>query len=191
VVVLLLLAAPVAFADEPPLPADTIARVQDRTILKADFEHQLAIANAMAGGGELPAPGSKDYKQLSEQVVQLLVSFEWIRGEARERGIFVSKAAVRAELRRLKRQSFPTERDYQAFLKSTGRTEADLLEQIHLDLLANRIRDRVIARAKTERGQQRVLDRWVKRFARKWHKRTVCAEPYAVADCGRVAPVAP
>jgi foldase protein PrsA len=190
-VALCLLAAPVAFAGEPPLPADTIARVQERPILKADFEHWMDVANVSAGHGKMPAPGSDDYAQLRDQVLQLLISFEWLRGEARDRGIWFSKAAVRAELRREKRQSFESERDYQRFLEETHQTEADILQRVRLDLISLRLRERVVAGAKTDRGKDRRLDRWLKRFTRKWRKRTVCGESYATSDCGRTAPISP
>jgi hypothetical protein len=188
---LYLLAAPVASAAEPPLPAGTIARVEDRAIMNADFEHWLPVGNSSVGRSVLPPPDSDEYRQLSEQVMQLLVSSEWIRGEARERGIWFSRAAVRAEFRRLKRQSFPLERDYQRFLETSHQTEADVLFRIRLDMTSNRIRDRVVAAAKTDRGKQRLLDRFVKHFTRKWRKRTVCGEAYAMSDCGRTAPITP
>lgn len=149
------------------------------------------VANASAGYREMPAPGSDEYAQLRDQVLQLLLSFEWIRGEARDRGVWFSRAKVRAEFRRLKRLSFPNERDYQRFLETSHQTEADVLQRVHLDLLTNRLRDRVVAGAKTDRGQQRRLDRWIKRFTRKWRKRTVCGKPYATSDCGRTAPITP
>ena len=188
---LCVLAAPVAAAEEPPLPAGTIARVEDRAILKADFEHWIAVANSSVGRSELPAPGSDEYQQLSDQVMQFLISFEWIAGEARERGIWFSKAAVRAEFRRQKRQSFETERDYQRFLEESHQTEADVLRRVRLDMVSNRLTQRAAGDAKTPRGQTRRIERYLKRFTRRRRKRTVCGEGYATSDCGRTAPITP
>jgi hypothetical protein len=185
---LCLLAAPVAAAEEPPLAADTVARVEDRAILKADYEHWLAIA---AAGEDVPAPGSDEYKELSDDVVRLLISNEWIVRESRERGIFISKAAARAELRRRKRQSFPSERDYRRWRESTHRTEADVLRSTYIQMLADRLVVRAQAGAKSAGGKQRRLQRWVKRYDRKWRKRTVCGEPYVVRVCARTAPITP
>jgi hypothetical protein len=189
VVLALLLSAPVAAAQEPALPPDTIARVEQLAILKADFDHWLTIAAATAKR-DLPAPGTPEHRQLSDSVVQLLVSFLWIEGEARERGIVVSEAAVLAAFTRDKRRSFPRERDYQKFLAESGQTEADMLRRVRLELVSDRLRERAVAGAKTDRGQRRRLDRYVARFSRRWRKRTVCGEPYAITDCGRTAPIA-
>jgi foldase protein PrsA len=188
--VIALLAAPVAAAQEPPLPSDTVARVGQRAILKADFDHWLLVATASAGQAEPPAAGTKEYAQLRDQVMQLLISFTWIELEARDRGIVISKAKIRASLREQKRQSFPNERAWQRFLASSHQTEADIMQRIRLDLLSNRLRDRVIAHARTPEGQQKRLDRFVKRFTRKWKARTVCGEGYSTSDCGRTSPPA-
>ena len=76
--------------------------------------------------------------------MQLLISFRWIEGEAALQGITVSTRRVNAEYRRQKRASFPKERDFRRFLRTSGQTIADVKYRVRIDLLSERIRDRVV-----------------------------------------------
>jgi foldase protein PrsA len=85
----------------------------------------------------------QEYDGLKEQVLQFLISAEWIQGEARDLGIKVSDKEVRREFDKQKRESFPQEREYQAFLQSSGMTQKDILLRVKLDRLSNKIRERI------------------------------------------------
>ena len=85
----------------------------------------------------------QEYKSLSEQVMQFLISAQWIQGEAGDLGIHVSDKDVQKEFQKQKKQSFPREADYQSFLKSSGMSQKDILLRVKLDLLSNKIRDKV------------------------------------------------
>jgi foldase protein PrsA len=100
----------------------------------------------------------QEYDQLRDQVLQLLTSFEWIEGEAEEQGIKVSDAEVKKSFDQQKKQSFPKEADYQKFLKDYGQTEQDVMQRVRLDLLSNKIRDKVI------KGKDKVTDAQIKDF---------------------------
>ena len=60
---------------------------------------------------------SRSTTQLRDQVLQLLISFQWIQGEAKEQGIKVTDAEVKKSFDEQKKQSFPKDADYQKFLK--------------------------------------------------------------------------
>jgi parvulin-like peptidyl-prolyl isomerase len=100
----------------------------------------------------------QEYNALRDQVMQLLTSFQWIEGEAKEQGIKVSDADVKKSFDQQKKQSFPKEADYQKFLKQNGQTEQDILERVRLDLLSNKIRDKII------KGKDQVSDAQIKDF---------------------------
>jgi foldase protein PrsA len=85
----------------------------------------------------------QDYKSLLEQVMQFLISAQWIQGEAQDLGVHVSDKDVQKEFQKQKKQSFPREADYQSFLKSSGMSQKDILLRVKLDLLSNKIRDKV------------------------------------------------
>ena len=86
-------------------------------------------------------------RQLQAQAMQLLISFAWIEGEARAQGVTVTEAETEASFEEQKQQSFPKESDFRKFLRTSGQSEADILQRVRLDLLSNAIRDRVVAPA--------------------------------------------
>jgi foldase protein PrsA len=103
----------------------------------------------------------QEYEQLRDQVLQLLTSFEWIEGEAEEMGIKVSDAEIKKSFEQQKKQSFPKEAQYQKFLKDYGQTEQDVMQRVKLDLLSNKIRDKVI------KGKDKVTDAQIEDFYNK------------------------
>ena len=86
----------------------------------------------------------QEYDALRTQVMQFLISAEWIQQEADARGIKSSDKEVRKEFEDQKKQSFPKEKDYQSFLKTSGQTEADLLFRVRLDVLSNQVRQKIV-----------------------------------------------
>ena len=75
--------------------------------------------------------------------MQFLVSAKWIEGEAKERGMSATPAEVDRQFEETKDQSFPNERAYQRFLRTSGQTEEDLKFRVRLDVLSNKIRQQV------------------------------------------------
>jgi foldase protein PrsA len=100
----------------------------------------------------------QEYEALRDQVLQLLVSFEWIEGEAEERGVKVTDAEVQKSFDQQRKQSFPKDADYKKFLKDSGQSEEDIKQRVRLDLLSNKIRDEII------KGKDKVTDAQIKDF---------------------------
>ena len=84
-----------------------------------------------------------EYNALRDQVMQLLISFEWIEGEAEEQGVEVTDEDVQKQFEEQKKASFPKEEDYTKFLEQSGQTEEDILMRVRLDLLSNKIREKI------------------------------------------------
>jgi foldase protein PrsA len=98
------------------------------------------------------------YEGMRNQVLQLLVTYEWIQGEANDLGVKVTDAEVKKSFEQNKKQSFPKDADYQKFLKTSGQTEQDLLERVRIDLLSEKIREKVT------KGKDKVTDAQVKAY---------------------------
>ena len=107
------------------------------------MDHWIEIARLSSGGANVKTPK----RQLELQVMQILISFAWIEGEARVQGVTVTDEEVEASFEEQKRQSFPKESDYRKFLRTSGQKRGDILQRVRLDLLSNKIRDRVVAPA--------------------------------------------
>ncbi len=135
-----------AFGGDPGAPVATVA---GEPIAQQEFDHWLSVAAKSRGNPDAvaPAPGTRGYRELRDQVMQLLISFRWIEGEAAALQLTVTDAEVARSFDEQKRMSFPKQSDYRKFLKTSGQTEADVMRRVRLDLLSNRIRDRVVAGA--------------------------------------------
>jgi foldase protein PrsA len=116
-----------------------------------------------------PKQTDADYKkqceqqleQLREQVLGLLISFEWIEREAQDQGVKVTDAEVKKSFEEQKKQSFPKTEDYEKFLKDSGQTEEDVLMRVRLDTLSNKIRDKVT------KGEDKVSDQEIEDYYNK------------------------
>jgi foldase protein PrsA len=107
---------------------------------------------------QLKTQCKQQYEQLRDQVLNLLISFEWIEGEAQAQGVKVTDAEARKTFDQQRKQSFPKDADYQKFLKDSGQTEGDILKRVRLDALSNKIRDKVI------KGKDKVSEEQIKTY---------------------------
>jgi foldase protein PrsA len=107
----------------------------------------------------------QEYDALKQQVVQFLVSAEWIQQEADKRDLKVSDAEVRKQFEDQKKQSFPDDKAYQEFLKSSGMTEEDLLFRVRLDVISNKVREDIV------KGKGKVTDADITAYYNKNKKR--------------------
>jgi foldase protein PrsA len=106
----------------------------------------------------------QQYDQLRDQVLGLLISFEWIEGEAEQQGLKVTDEEVKKTFEEQKKQSFPKEADYEKFLKDSGQTNEDVLMRVRLDALSNKIRDKV-TKGKDKVTDQQIADYYEKNKA--------------------------
>ncbi|MBE2319411.1 peptidyl-prolyl cis-trans isomerase [Solirubrobacter sp. CPCC 204708] len=154
-------------------PTDPVATVDGQAIERQEFDRWMTIA-ARSTGNPTAVPDvangyrdciatkrkatsrkvadtrlrrecEEEYAQLRDQVMQLLISFRWISGEAAARNIVVTDAEVARDFEEQKRQSFPTEADFQKFIKTSGQRLEDILQRVKLDLLSNKLRDHATA----------------------------------------------
>src|SRR5215217_6464574 len=110
---------------------------------------------------QLKAQCKQEYESLRDQVLQLLISFQWIEGEAKEQGVKVSDAEVKKSFDQQRKQAFPKDADFQKFLKDSGQTEEDILQRVRLDALSNKIREKVT------KGKDKVTDAQVTEYYNK------------------------
>lgn len=98
---------------------------------------------ARTGRGQTPpsditlrAQCRQQNEQISEQTMSSLIQELWIEKEAEAQDVTVSDAEVERQLAETKRQSFPTEKAYQRFLRDSGMTPADVEERVRVQALA-------------------------------------------------------
>src|ERR671911_462246 len=152
--------APDATVPKPPDFTECVAAAKKTQAKPAEGQPKLTDQ-------QLKDQCKQQYEQLRDQVLGLLISFEWIEREAADQGVKVTDEEVNKSFEEQKKQTFPKDADYQKFLKDSGQTEEDVRMRVRLDLLSNKIRDQVI-KGKDQVSEQQITDYYNKnkeRFA--------------------------
>ncbi len=150
--------SPGASVPKPPDYAECVAAAQKAQAKPKEGQPKQTDA-------QLKATCKQQYEQLRDQVVSLLISFKWIEGEAKAQKVSTTDAEVKKAFDDQKTQSFPKDADYQKFLKDSGQSEADILARVRLELLSNKIRDKV-TKGKDQVSEQQITDYYNKNKAR-------------------------
>ncbi len=112
-----------------------------------DFTRCIAALRREASTRRGPAPSEvtlrAQCRTQNEQVLRgtmaSLIQQIWIEKEAEEQGVSVSDAEVRRQLEQTRRESFPTQRAYDRFLRSSGMTAEDVEERVRIQALAAKL----------------------------------------------------
>ena len=89
-----------------------------------------------------------EYDALKREVMQFLIQAEWVQQEAAEQDIKVTDAQIEKSFEDQKKQAFPNDKQYKAFLTSSGMTEDDILFRVRLDQLQQKLTQKVTEDAK-------------------------------------------
>ena len=92
---------------------------------------------------QFKAQCQQQYQGLRDQVMQFLISSDWIQGESADQGIKVSAADAQKQLTAIKAQQFPTPAAFAKFLATSGMNMNDLLFRVRLDALSNKLRTKI------------------------------------------------
>jgi len=191
------------------VPSGAVAKVGDEEIAETDLERQIdALARAQRGSGS-PAsggtaagadsepgdagsgddgtsasgdePAATERDRLRDQALAVLLAREAIEQEAADRGIEVSDAEVRERWEAAAGAQFKTKKALRRFLG--GQTEQDVLDQLRLQALSERIAEQVAEEAGGGRKGQRAVRRFQREFRARWANRTACADGYDAPGC--------
>jgi len=134
--------APTTTSESQRVPAGDVAVVAGQGIPRNDFESLIDQAKRSYASQKkkFPQAGSSEYQAIKNQAVQLLVQQEEFTQGAKDLGIEVTDAAVAKRLDDVKQQSFGgSQKKYLAELKKQGLKEADVLRQVRLQVIQDRI----------------------------------------------------
>jgi foldase protein PrsA len=136
--------------------------VPDPPTYKACVAHLEATAPKPVKGQKKPTPAAlkaqceQQYTALKQQVLGFLISANWVIGEAEKQGVKVSDNEVKKQFNQIKSQQFPQEAQFQKFLASSGQTVSDLLLRVKLDMLSQKIQQKVTKDAGKKPNQQEI-----------------------------------
>jgi foldase protein PrsA len=103
----------------------------------------------------------QEYEGLRDQVLQFLISSEWIIGEAKDQDVKVSDAQIKKQFETTKKQSFPKEADFKKFLTQSAMTVEDVMFRVKVDALSNKLRDKVT------KGRDKVSNEQIETYYKK------------------------
>jgi parvulin-like peptidyl-prolyl isomerase len=148
---LVLVAAGCGGGSSKSVPSNAVAVVGSDTITKAQYVFLLAGAKRsyQARKAAFPKPGTSSYKQLSDQAMAYLVQQDELEQKAKGYGITVTDQDVAKRLKQLKQQYFQgNEKAYQAQLKQQGLTESALKQDLHAQILSEKLYAKVTGKLK-------------------------------------------
>jgi foldase protein PrsA len=138
------------------------AVVPDPPAYTACIAHLQATAPKPAKGQAPPTPATlkaqceQQYTALKQQVLGYLISADWVIGEASEQGVKVSDKEVTKQFNQIKSQQFPKEADFQKFLANTSYTVSDVLLRVKLNLLSQKIQQKISKNAGKKPSQKEI-----------------------------------
>jgi foldase protein PrsA len=147
-VVIFLIVAIAEGIGEPSVPAGDVALVQEApsglgNISKAEFDKALEQTAAQAGEKSVPKPGSEKYESLQQSALGSLLDMVWIQGQAEEMGITTTDKEVSEEFKKLKKENFKTEAEYEKFLKQSKYTQEDVDQRVKLQILGTQVQEQI------------------------------------------------
>lgn len=166
------------------VPAGAVAKVGDAEVSEKALNRQvraLARAQRRGGAGSSGGAAAQRRKQLEAQALATLLMRRALEQEAKDRGIKVRRAEVRKRWRAVSRSQFKTKRALRRFLG--GQTVRELVEQLRLQTLTERIHAQVRKQAGGGKEGDKAVREFQKDFQKRWQERTTCREGYEVAGC--------
>jgi parvulin-like peptidyl-prolyl isomerase len=137
---------------DPSIPEGDVILVEEApgdagNISQEEFDRALKQAAAAAQQPKPPKPGDPQYEEMKESAINNLLEFVWLEGLAAEMDITVSDRKVGKEFKKLKNESFQSEKEYKEFLKEAGFSQADINRQVKLQVLSTEIQEDLKGRA--------------------------------------------
>ncbi len=144
---------------DPSVPSGDAALVEDvpggiGEVSETEVAHAMELAAKQAGEKKAPEPSDPKYEETLKTAMQSVLEGIWIQGVADDWGIEVTDAEVAKELKKVKKESFKSEAEFQKFLKESGYTPADIDTRITIQILSTQLQEQLKEKAPTPSQDQ-------------------------------------
>lgn len=173
------------------VPAGSVAVVGDSEISERELDRRVealsrstgsrssttkgSTTNDGASKARRPSPAQR--RQLEGQALSGLLHEKAIEQEAADLGVSVDPREVRRRWDSARQAQFANDKAMRRFLG--GQTEQDILRQLRLQLLTEKVHDKI----REEDGDAAVA-RFQRDLQKRWTDRTACRPRYAALGCG-------
>lgn len=127
---------------DPPSYSDCVARLQSTASSSNE-------GGAKPDVSKLRAECQKKYSSLLSQALGYLISAHWLIGEAAEDHVPASRQAAQSQLADARKKLFPGSEAYERFLKSSGKTTADVTREFEVNQASMNLHKRIEASVPT------------------------------------------
>lgn len=93
---------------------------------------------------ELKTQCEQQYKSLQSEVLGFLISSSWVLGEGSALNVKLTDAEVHKQFTKIRLEQFPKSSEFEKFLTTSGQTVSDLLLRVKLNLLSQKIQQKVV-----------------------------------------------
>jgi hypothetical protein len=121
------------------------------------------------------------YRALKLQATAFLVRGQWLIGLAREQGISPSDGEVKRFFKRSEGERFPKQSELRQYLTDRRSTLADELFVVKLDLLAQKLQQKLAAGKQAQ--DSKLLQSRIAQAEASWDAKTSCSPGYVVEHC--------
>jgi SurA-like protein len=163
------------------VPSGAVAVVGETEVPKTALDRQIAMLARQQRRANGKAPTAAQRKQIASQALAQLLQREAIEQEAAERGVKVSKAEVRRTWNSTAKQQFKTKKALRQFLG--GQRVADILVQLRLQVLSERIAEQVSKEAGGGKDGAKAVKEFQEDFRKRWQDKTACSGDYDAPGC--------
>jgi foldase protein PrsA len=131
------------------------ATLPDPPKYTACIAHLKATTAKPAKGQKAPTESAlkseceSQYKSLQQEVLGFLISSSWVIGEANSLGVKLTDKEVENQFLHIKHQQFPKAAEFEKFLSTSGQTVSDLLLRVKLNMLSQKIQQKIAKEKKT------------------------------------------
>lgn len=139
---------------DPSIPSGDVILVEGAPgdvgeVSGADVQHAIETTAAQAGEKKAPKPGDPKYEETKENAIKFLLEGIWIQGLASEWDIEISDKELDAEVKKVKKESFKSDAEFQEFLKESHYTPADVRERVKIQAISKKLEEQLKEKAPT------------------------------------------
>jgi hypothetical protein len=162
-----------------PVPRGVVPDPPDYTACVAYLRkpNPSGAGGASVSRAQLRKACAERYTSIKQHVLDILIRYQWLLGEAADRGLRVSDAQARGLLQQQERTQ--GRGAFRRYVSYTGLTSSDVLLRVRYTILESEVFGGGGAGVRGERQRLRT----VAEFNSRWRAKTDCSPGYVIADC--------
>lgn len=165
------------------VPEGSVAVVGDTEITRAELQDRVAALRRVQKASSTGGQKVSGAEALRQQALSTLLLAAALEQEAKERGVEVSDAEVQKTWDSVAAKQFKNKKQLQRFLG--GQSEQDVLDQLRLQALNERVLANVSEQAGGGKKGEKAARAFQKEFQQRWSEKTSCGEGQQTATlCG-------